>query len=135
MTEDFDSPGGLEPTTDPKLRAIRVDMGTRIEGTEAMLLRRLKLVASVLGVGTAIIGLGAGGLAFLVRQARAEDAGTQVHELRDQVQRNEADHAQVHLQMKQDTHEVQADIRSLYKAVMTGRPQPRLERPVDGGVP
>ena len=28
---------------------------------------------------------------------------------------------------KADVHEVQADIRALYKAVMTGVPQPRLE--------
>ncbi|UOF77435.1 hypothetical protein [Caudoviricetes sp.] len=35
-----------------------------------------------------------------------------------------------------DIHEVQADIRALYKAVMTGQPQPRLEVPhvpLDGG--
>lgn len=29
--------------------------------------------------------------------------------------------------------EIQADIRALYRAVMTGAPQPRLEMPVDGG--
>jgi len=29
--------------------------------------------------------------------------------------------------VKSDVHEVQADIRALYKAVMTGNPQPRLE--------
>lgn len=39
-------------------------------------------------------------------------------------------------EQRADIHEVQADIRALYKAVMTGREQPRLERPLvapDGG--
>lgn len=38
--------------------------------------------------------------------------------------------------VEDQTVEVQADIRALYKAVMTGAPQPRLEQPaprVDGG--
>jgi hypothetical protein len=38
--------------------------------------------------------------------------------------------------VESQTIEVQADIRALYKAVMTGRPQERLEHPaprVDGG--
>jgi hypothetical protein len=39
--------------------------------------------------------------------------------------------------VKHDVHETQADIRALYKAVMTKQPQERLEHPApehkDGG--
>lgn len=44
------------------------------------------------------------------------------------------DSGQAHLQLKQDLHEVQMDIRALYRAVQTGARQERLERPPpDGG--
>ena len=36
-------------------------------------------------------------------------------------------------QTQTDVHEVQMDIRALYRAVMTGASQPRLEAPRDGG--
>jgi len=75
---------------------------------------------------------------------RAKDAGTaaaktEVGELKKTV---EADHAVLEIVRKEQAHqsdsisEVQTDIRALYKAVLTGQRQDRLERPVthDGGL-
>lgn len=56
----------------------------------------------------------------------------QVEQLDTEVKRHEAESARVHLEIKDDLHELQADIRALYKAVQTGQPQPRLETH-DGG--
>lgn len=71
---------------------------------------------------------------FIDNRVQAQtDAGVKVHEERITT----LEHQQTQLQG--DVHEVQTDIRSLYKAVMTGRPQERLEKPApehkDGGVP
>ena len=35
--------------------------------------------------------------------------------------------------VQRDIHEIHRDIRDLYKTITTGRPSPRLERPIDGG--
>lgn len=75
---------------------------------------------------------------LLIHEARAQsDAGVkplerQVETLDRQVQAHEAESRRVHSEMKDELNEVQADIRALYKAVMTKEPQPRLENP-DGG--
>lgn len=71
------------------------------------------------------------------RVDRRIDAGMapvlqQMERLDGEVKRHEAESARVHLEIKDDLHELQADIRALYKAVQTGQPQPRLETH-DGG--
>lgn len=55
----------------------------------------------------------------------------QVHVLSERLERHEHESADVHLAIKADMLEVQRDIRALYKAVMTGQRQERLEP--DGG--
>lgn len=89
------------------------------------------LVVAALAVGGATLGA----WRAVAQEARNQaDAGVlpvalKVDDLERRVVRIEA-----------NTTEVQADIRALYKAVMTGRPQERLERPVvatpgaDGGL-
>lgn len=93
-------------------------------------------------IGTIIISIFLGGVfsfQFLVREAQAQvDAGTRTIErrttlLENQISEHEVESARVHAEMKDNLKEVQADIRALYKAVMTREPQPRLER--DGGTP
>lgn len=62
----------------------------------------------------------------------------QVGELQIQFDTHVKDAAEEKRQLKADLHEVQMDIRALYRAMQTGERQPRLERPlpqVDGGVP
>lgn len=48
---------------------------------------------------------------------------------------HQADEAASRARLEAKMDESQADTRALYKAVMTGRPQERLERPADGGGP
>lgn len=60
----------------------------------------------------------------------------QVEELREKLRQHEAESSEVHTATRADLHEIQADVRALYKALMTGAPQPRLEKPQpqpDGG--
>lgn len=76
----------------------------------------------------AILGSFATGYIHLVETARAEgDASvtplTKRVDLVEQEQRH----------LKDDMHEIQVDIRSLYKAWKTGQEQERLEAPLDGG--
>lgn len=56
-----------------------------------------------------------------------------VDELQTRFERHEAESEAVHREMREQLTEVQGDIRALYKAVMTGHPQERLEQPRDGG--
>lgn len=88
------------------------------------------------GIILAILGSFGSGLVTLEGRARAEtDAGVrpiqaQLDAVSARVEKTERDANN----LRADVHEVQADLRSLYKAVMTGERQPRLEvPPVDGG--
>lgn len=87
----------------------------------------------------AILGSFLGGYIHLVGEARAQsDAGTaplkvELADLAARQRRYEDENQRVHGEVRQELHEVQVDIRALYKAVMTGAPQPRLEAPADGG--
>lgn len=77
------------------------------------------LVAAMTAVGAVF-----GAYKLLLSEARAEaDAGIAPVERRVQVLEQEAK------QQREDTHEVQMDIRSLYRAVTTGKKQERLEKP------
>ena len=87
-------------------------------------------VALLISLGTLI-----GGYNHIISEARAQaDAGVQPIDRRVTILE------QQQVQTRQDVHEVQVDIRSLYKAVMTGERQNRLEqpapipKPADGGL-
>lgn len=84
----------------------------------------LTVVVSV-AVGMA---LAVSGLAFAQTGVKSTvDAGVRPLELRlDTVERRQ-------LAQQDDIHEVQVDIRALYKAVMSGERQARLETLPDGG--
>lgn len=85
----------------------------------------------------------AGGASFTVWAQNQLDAGVAPvrEELHMHMKAEEQRHAveeQRYRQVKEDLHEVQMDIRALYRAVQTGRPQARLEEPLppvshDGG--
>lgn len=110
--------------TDPKLRAYREEAEER----EGRMVRTAKATAVLVGLITAVVVPLGGFAVWLLGEARAAgaDAGRKLEE-------HQAESAQAHRQFREDVHEVQADVRAVYKAVMTRRPQPRLERPPDGG--
>lgn len=95
---------------------------------------------AMLVVATAAVLVG-GGASFTVWAQGKLDGGVAPvrEELRQHVREENARHDQEeqrYTQVKDDLHEVQMDIRALYRAVQTGMPQPRLEKPppsVDGG--
>lgn len=58
-----------------------------------------------------------------------------VAEVAAHLEQHVADEGQSRRQLRADIHETQADIRALYKTVVTGRPQERLEQMPDGGRP
>lgn len=116
--------------------------------TKRELERELNLneIKTVVSIALTVLGGGFAGYTYIITEARAAgDAGVAVlsakHEdLRREVIRYEevtdgsikglmGDVREVSDQVK----ETQSDIRSLYKAMMTGRPQERLEKPFDGG--
>lgn len=66
------------------------------------------------------------GVVPVARRVDELDAAFKAHAVESQ---------QVHAEIRDDLHELQQDVRALYRAVQTGQPQPRLERPVDGGAP
>lgn len=63
--------------------------------------------------------------------AGLEPLVSKVDRVNDEVRRHEEESAAIHAATRSDMRELQADVRALYKAVMTGQPQPRLE--ADGG--
>jgi hypothetical protein len=80
-------------------------------------------VAVVLAILSGFIG----GYIHLIDEAKAQsDAG--MIPLAKRIELVEADQKTI----KQDVHETQVDIRALYKAVMTGQKQDRLEVPPNG---
>lgn len=94
----------------------------------------LVVSAMVTAVGVTVYAQGR-----LVDQLKEKvDAGVapverRVGELEHALDRHETESARVHAELKGDLAEVQGDIRALYRAVMTGRPQERLEQARDGG--
>lgn len=52
---------------------------------------------------------------------------------REEIAAIKKERAESNAQHRKDIAELQTDVRSLYKAMMTGRPSPRLEQPLDGG--
>jgi hypothetical protein len=111
-----------EPKTDPSIRVVKNAMRSELNWQGA----KLTIATVVVAVGTAF-----GAYRVVLSEALAQtDAG--VAPVLKRVETLERD--QKHL--SEDVHEVQQDIRSLYRAVMTGRPQERLENPPvtkDGG--
>lgn len=79
----------------------------------------------------AILGGFLGGYVHLVGEARAQaDAG--ISPVKSRVDQLEAEQKQV----RADVHEVQLDVRELYRVITTGRRSERLESPTpprDGG--
>lgn len=124
MINDDDAPKG--PTTGEQPVTQRTLHG------ELLGYFRRQLGGNVVVAMIAIGGATFGAWRAVAGEARAQaDAGVQpikleVDDLSRRVKR-----------IEDQTVEVQADIRALYKAVMTGRPQERLEHPapprVDGG--
>jgi hypothetical protein len=75
-------------------------------------------IVTILGIAGVLLGA----YNHVIGEARAQTA-TVLAPMSERLQIVEAENKAV----KADVHEVQADIRALYKAVMTGAPQPRLE--------
>lgn len=90
----------------------------------------------ILSVVATIIGTTVGAWMLIRSEARAEAKVVTVEVTRrlDAVEQAQREHLEdsrrVHQQVREDLHEVQADIRDLYKTITTGRPSPRLERPL-----
>ena len=84
-------------------------------------------------IAALIAALAVGFTAWRAVAAEAKDAADAgIHPVRVEVD----DLSRRVKRVEDQTSEVQADIRALYKAVMTGTPQPRLEAPLarpDGG--
>ena len=80
---------------------------------------------AVVAIGSVVIAVfGAGWAAYAQVDNRVQEKGNAlVQPIEARLKIVEGEQAAV----KNDVHEVQADIRALYKAVMTGNPQPRLE--------
>jgi hypothetical protein len=93
----------------------------------------------ILSVVATIIGTTVTAWMLVRSEARAE-AKVVTHEVTRRLDALESAHKEhledsrrVHALTRDDVHEVQTDIRDLYKTITTGRPSPRLERPIDGG--
>lgn len=116
---DAEALGGDEQETPSGLHEIRV-RELNWQGA------KLTIAMVVVAVGTAF-----GAYRVVLGEALAQtDAG--MAPIKQRVDTLE----QQQKELRSDVHEVQTDIRALYKAVMTGRPQERLERPPpskDGG--
>lgn len=112
----------------PEMFAVTVK---RALGREALMLGAFAVV-----IGGAVL-YGQHALAQVVRSevdGGIVQTAKQVQVLGERFERHEKDSADVHAAIKQDMAEVQRDIRALYKAVMTGQRQERLETlPKDGG--
>lgn len=119
-----------KPTT---VNGLVGELMRRLLGREVLMLLAFSLVL----VGATLYGTNAlaqavdnhvdAGVAPTARRAEEVSQRLEQHLLEDAAAKRQA---------TQDLHEVQADIRALYRAVQTGRPQPRLERPLpalDGG--
>lgn len=117
----------------PTINGLVGELMRRLLGREVLMLLAFSLVL----VGATLYGTNAlaqavdahvdAGVAPTARRAEEVSARLEQHLVED---------AQAKRQAAADLHEVQADIRALYRAVQTGRPQPRLEKPLpslDGG--
>ena len=113
----------------PEMFAVTVK---RALGREAMMLGAFATV-----IGGAVL-YGQHALAQVVRtevDAGITATAKQAAELEEKLRRHERESAEVHQAIKADVTEVQRDIRALYKAVMTGQRQERLEVPAKDGGP
>jgi len=93
---------------------------------------KLVMMAIVVAVGTAF-----GAYRVVLNEARAQtDAGVEEVKggqvrLDQRLEMHLRESGQAHQQMKADLHEVQMDIRALYRSMQDGKRSPRLERPLD----
>lgn len=101
----------------------------RHEAVEKANVTEAILKHAAIAIGSVVVAVfGAGWAAYAQVDNRVQEKGAAlVQPLEARLKIVEGETASV----KNDVHEVQADIRALYKAVMTGNPQPRLEG--DGG--
>jgi len=117
-------PLGEEPTTNPgatvNVSYLRAKLHEEFKAKGRRDWFRDILIA-VGAVGASVVA----GILFVDNRVQAQtDAGVRVHESR--IVALEQQQAQV----RTDVHEVQLDIRELYKVVQTGRRSSRLEQPV-----
>lgn len=111
-----------EPKTDPAIRIVKKSMRKELSWQGA----KLTIMTSVVAVGTAF-----GAYRVVLSEAAAQtDAGVRVHEQRittlEQQQK----------ETRSDLHELQMDIRELYRVMPRRHDSERLEKPlpaVDGG--
>lgn len=97
----------------------------------------------VIGVASVVAVFGAGWAAYAqtasVAQAKADEVARPLErrqaDLEQQLERHMKDAGDRDRRVQADLHELQLDVRALYRAIQTGAPQPRLEAPVDGGAP
>jgi hypothetical protein len=108
--------------------------------------RWTKIIALAASAFGSTFSIGCVAYAYDKLEKKAHDAGTEAAKLEvaDLSKVVSEDHATLKVvvrqqaQQSEDLHEIQQDIRALYKASMTGRPQERLEKPApehnkDGG--
>lgn len=113
----------------------------------ALLLLRSKETLVTLGALVAVLAGGGGFAAWVVGQAQAQTVTTmsslkeegaqrerRVELVERAVREHVTDEAQARRQTREDVHEVQLDVRALYKYMQTRQPQARLEQPPDGGL-
>jgi hypothetical protein len=116
-------------------REPRTNPGLRVASGLASHVKTVKATAGVVG---AVLAMAGSYTAWILSEARAQgkDAGSAISEVKARVERVEAAQAQVNQALKEDLHEIQVDIRSLYKSNQTGTRSARLEAPLpvrDGG--
>lgn len=95
------------------------------------------LIQGMMGVAALLSMFFGGYFALITRVEAATDAGIaqlapRVTELENRAMRNE----EAERRLASDLHEVQLDVRELYKVIQTGARSPRLEAPLgpsDGG--
>lgn len=93
--------------------------------------------------GSVVVGIAIAFGAYWAVLAKAEaqtDAGVKVvsdahASTKERLAEHIRDSGTAHRQMREELHEVQMDIRALYRSIQTGRPSARLEAPplADGG--
>lgn len=111
-----------EPKTDPAIRIVKKSMRKELNWQGA----KLTIATTVIAIGTAF-----GAYRVVLSEAAAQtDAGVRVHEQRivtlEQQQK----------ETRSDLHELQMDIRELYRVMPRRHDSERLEKPlpaVDGG--
>lgn len=99
-------------------------------GKEALLIATF--TASVIGV--TLYAVNAFGQTMSARvDAGVQDVSHRAQELERKLEDHIQDSGEVHRRTAEDMHELQMDIRALYKTMTTGERSPRLERPPNDG--